>query len=379
VAGRRHGRRRAQRESGFPALETYLAQRVLGQADLLARRSTVHDVVAVTDQLRDGLRAEESSHRDPHGVQELIRSLRGAQERAAALKERSARWQHTLGDGVADLNADIDHDLRDRMREITRLAEEEIDDGGDPTRNWDQSRAWISSRSRRRRRRTSSGPRSARGSSPGRSPSTSPRTATGAPGAAHRGVGGGRGGARDARARRRAVEHRAAGPGRAARRLHRHADVRAARHVRRPLADQPVLRRRGAAAGRQDDQRRAAADRQPRQGEAKTAVRRYVDDVTFQVGKDSRDMLRDVQRDLRDHFGELADQLNTSLKDSLATAERSVRTTEGAHAPARRDPRADRGAGAAAAADAHARAGGRRAAGRGARRRCPCPRRDGAP
>jgi len=40
-------------------------------------------------------------------------------------------------------------------------------------------------------------------------------------------------------------------------------------------------------------------------------------------------MLRDVQRDLRDHFGELAEQLNTSLKDSLATAERSVRTTEG--------------------------------------------------
>ena len=31
-------------------------------------------------------------------------------------------------------------------------------------------------------------------------------------------------------------------------------------------------------------------------------MRRYVDDVTFQVGKDSRDMLRGVQRELRDHF-----------------------------------------------------------------------------
>ncbi|MBW0099831.1 hypothetical protein I4I73_27980 [Pseudonocardia sp. KRD-184] len=57
-----------------------------------------------------------------------------------------------------------------------------------------------------------------------------------------------------------------------------------------------------------------------------------MDDVTFQVGKDSRDMLRDVQRDLRDHYSELAEQLNRSLKDSLGTAEKSVRTTEGERA-----------------------------------------------
>jgi ubiquinone biosynthesis protein UbiJ len=58
-------------------------------------------------------------------------------------------------------------------------------------------------------------------------------------------------------------------------------------------------------------------------------VRRYVDDVTFQVGKDSRDMLRGVQRDLRDHFTALAEQLNRSLKESLSSAERSVSTTRG--------------------------------------------------
>jgi ubiquinone biosynthesis protein UbiJ len=50
--------------------------------------------------------------------------------------------------------------------------------------------------------------------------------------------------------------------------------------------------------------------------------------VVFQVGKDSRDMLRDVQRDLRDHFGALAEQLSTSLRDSLAAAERSRKAGE---------------------------------------------------
>jgi len=73
-----------------------------------------------------------------------------------------------------------------------------------------------------------------------------------------------------------------------------------------------------------DERRRVVARRQ---AEAKMVVRRYVDDVSFQVGKDSRDMLRGVQRDLRDHFTTLAEQLNRSLKDSLSSAERSVTTT----------------------------------------------------
>ena len=86
-----------------------------------------------------------------------------------------------------------------------------------------------------------------------------------------------------------------------------------------------VAQRAGTAALR--DERKRITSR--RQTEARAAVRRYVDDVTFQVGKDSRDMLRGVQRDLRDHFTELAEQLNRSLKESLTTAERSVKTSQG--------------------------------------------------
>jgi hypothetical protein len=66
-----------------------------------------------------------------------------------------------------------------------------------------------------------------------------------------------------------------------------------------------------------------------RQTEARTAVKRYVDDVTFQVGKDSRDRLRLVQRDLRDHFTAQAEQLNRSLQESLQAAERAVKASTG--------------------------------------------------
>ena len=56
-------------------------------------------------------------------------------------------------------------------------------------------------------------------------------------------------------------------------------------------------------------------------------MRRYVDDVTFQVAKDSRDLLRAVQRDLRDHFTAQAEQLKRSLQESQQAAERAVKAS----------------------------------------------------
>ncbi|OOK69023.1 isoniazid-inducible iniA domain protein [Mycobacterium kansasii] len=51
--------------------------------------------------------------------------------------------------------------------------------------------------------------------------------------------------------------------------------------------------------------------------EAKTNVRRFVDDVSFVVGKESRDRLKMIQRTLRDHYREIANELTRSLNESL--------------------------------------------------------------
>jgi len=51
--------------------------------------------------------------------------------------------------------------------------------------------------------------------------------------------------------------------------------------------------------------------------EAKTNVRRFVDDVAFVVGKESRDRLKGIQRQLRDHYREIAHQTTRSLNESL--------------------------------------------------------------
>ncbi|MFP5313205.1 MAG: Isoniazid-inducible protein iniA, partial [Actinomycetes bacterium] len=61
-----------------------------------------------------------------------------------------------------------------------------------------------------------------------------------------------------------------------------------------------------------------------RQGEAKALVRRQLDDVTFQVGKQLKDRLRLVQRTIRDHFTDIADEYHRSLSDSVAAAQKAA-------------------------------------------------------
>jgi hypothetical protein len=57
-------------------------------------------------------------------------------------------------------------------------------------------------------------------------------------------------------------------------------------------------------------------------------VRKHIDEVQFQVGKDSRDMLRRTHRTLRDHFTALAEEMQTSMAESVAAAQGAVKATQ---------------------------------------------------
>jgi replication fork clamp-binding protein CrfC len=324
----REGRTEFDAESGFPELMRFLRQRVVGQADMLARRSTVNDVLAVTGQLVAGLRSEQSAQRNPEQVHQLIGDLTESQSRSAALKERSARWQQTLNDGVVDLNADIDHDLRDRMRDIVRLAEEEIDGSGDPIKIWDQLSVWaeqqvataVSANFLWATQRAqwlaeqvaehfsedreaalpalhtdaSDGLKSVRGMSL----RDDERWTIGRK--ALTGLRGGYGGVL----------------------MFGLLGTIVGMSLINPFSIGAGLLMGGRAIS--DERKRIIARRQ---SEARRVIRRYVDDATFQVAKDSKDMLRQVQRDLRDHFMGHAEQMNRSLKESLQAAQRSVESS----------------------------------------------------
>ena len=132
-------------ESGFPELVAYLRQKILGQTERLQRRSVAQDLISAMDHLRLSLKSELSALENPDGAPEMLAELETAKERAGELRRRSSRWQVTLNDGMSDLIADMEYDLRDRLRSILRDAEQSID-AGDPGPQWEQFVHWLEQR-----------------------------------------------------------------------------------------------------------------------------------------------------------------------------------------------------------------------------------------
>jgi len=327
-------------ESGFRPLVEFLLRRVVAQADDLARRATSQDVLAIADQLATGMKAELAVQQDPEQLEALVAELTRAKSRADELKQRSSRWQITLNDGVADLQSDIDYDLRDRLRAIGREAEQLLDDA-DPADTWDQFVDWFHQQ-------------------------VSKAASANFVWAAER-------------ARWLAgqvADHFAEGADLVLPELRfdqSHSMAQKVDPLARPdledikggnklitgmrggyggmlmfgmlgtLAGLPIFA--GAPAGIllgiktvRDEKKRLL---QRRQAEAKMAVRRHIDEVTFQVGKDSRDMLRGAQRQLRDHFSALAEEVSTSLQSSVLAAQNAVKTTSSERETRIRDLKAE--------------------------------------
>ena len=62
--------------------------------------------------------------------------------------------------------------------------------------------------------------------------------------------------------------------------------------------------------------------------EAKMNMRRFVDEVSFVVSKESRDRLKGIQRQLRDHYRAIANQATRSLNESLQATIASAKLQE---------------------------------------------------
>jgi dynamin family protein len=317
-------------ESGYPVLVTYLRDRILGQAEELARRSTGHDVLSVCEQLTATMRAELSAQENPEKAHELVAQLEKARGAATRLKERTARWQVTLNDAVTDLTADIDHDLRDRLRTVMREAETLADDA-DPADVWDQLAKWV-----QHQVTTAASANFVWASE--RADALARRVAELF--------------AEDGQVALPQLPVATAGPAPRVAALER-PDIQ-----RMSFGEKALSGLRGGYGGGlmffmplslipglaiaapfaaiggalllgtkqvRDEKKRAL---QRRKGEAKMLVRKHIDEVQFQVGKDSRDLLRRTHRTLRDHFTTLAEEMQTSMAESVAAAQSAVKATQ---------------------------------------------------
>jgi hypothetical protein len=326
-------------ESGFKPLVDYLLHKVVAQSDELARRSTSHDVLSMADQLSAGMKAELAILEDPEKVNALVEDLTKAKARADELKQRSSRWQITLNDGVADLQSDIGFDLRDRLRTIQREAEQLIDDS-DPAEVWDQFSDWfhqqISSAASANfvwaaeRARWLAG-QVAEHFSEGADTSMPELRFD------DEGIAG-----KVDQLEKPEVEQIGRG-GQLLKGMQGGYGGMLMFGMIGTLAGLPIFA--GAPAGVllgikavRDEKKRML---QKRRGDAKNGVRKHIDEVTFQVGKDSTDMLRRTQRQLRDHFSALAEEMSTSIAASVQAAQNALKTNTSGREKRIRDLKAE--------------------------------------
>ncbi|MCD4851326.1 dynamin family protein [Arthrobacter sp. AK01] len=311
-------------ESGFPALITHLRNNIVGEAARIQRRSVGHDLLTVTENLRLALQAELGALENPEGTPQMIAGLTAAKEDADALRKRSARWQITLNDGIGDLIADMEYDLKDRLRRIQREAELAIDNG-DPGPAWEQFTQWLEQSTAAAVSDTFvwTSERAQWLATQVADHFSEEEVALPALKVADTG------GVLDPVADIQEMESGRLGP------------------LQKVLIGMrgsyggvlmfglltgifgmalinPLSVGAGLLLGRKAFREDKAARLKQRQSEAKILVRKHVDDVVFQVGKQLKDRLRLVQRATRDHFTEIAEEHHRSLAESVAAAQKAA-------------------------------------------------------
>lgn len=307
-------------ESNFPAIVKFLSEKVLGRENDRIRDQVLAEVRSAAEHLTMTVETELSSINDPEARDALNADLERRKQEAQDALQHTALWQQVLNDGINDLTADVDHDLRARFRAITQHTEHVIDDC-DPTQHWAEIGAeledavatavgdnfvWAYQRAE------------ALAQEVGRTFMEAGLDAVKMPQINARDMGAGFG---EMKSLSR-LEAKPIGKG--------HKVVTGMRGsyggvlmfgMLTSFAGLGMFNPLSLGAGLVLGRKAYKEDMENRmlrvRNEAKTNVRRFVDDVSFVVSKESRDRLKGVQRQLRDHYRDIANQTTRSLNESL--------------------------------------------------------------
>jgi len=307
-------------ESGFADLLRFVSEQVGGGAANRMVAEASAEVVAACDQIAAQFEAERAALADPEAAQRVIDGLNATKERVEALRTAAAKWSQTLTDGVADLTSDIDHDLRNRIRHITQEADDAIENV-DPADTWGEMEAWLQARvsyevlANYALLRQRADDLSEQVGAHFREASGEVFNELGVYNPAPV--------ASQARIEHK-IELEKMKAGKQAMVALRSAYGGALMFTMLSslagIALGPISIGIGLVMGHKglrDEKKRQLLNRRT---QGKNAMRRYCDEVNFVMSKDSRDTLRRIQRQLRDHYSALAEELNRSNAESLAAA-----------------------------------------------------------
>ncbi|RSM70291.1 GTP-binding protein [Kibdelosporangium aridum] len=309
-------------ESGFPDLIQRLRTDVLPVAsnpsarqNFAAMTGTV--LAELVGQVNKELAARPDDRNSP-----AVAEYMDAQKKMADLRRRSTKWQNVLADEMADLVADLEYDLRDRTRKILREVDNAYDEA-DPAKTWDQFEEWLNENLTEAAQtnfnwlverswwvadrvaecfpeRTDLLPDSVIPADADLDPGDPNRPKLEAFTVGQKVFSGMRGS---------------------------YGGVLMFGLIT-SLAGLPLLNPisigAGLALGAKGIGEDGEARLKRRQQAAKTAAQRHVDDFFLRFSKDCKDAARRIQRGLRDHFAELAEQLQQGLADAAAAAQKSA-------------------------------------------------------
>src|SRR5215212_5571730 len=122
-------------ESNFPAIVKFLSEKVLSRENDRVRDQVLAEVRSAAEHLTLTADSELAALNDPDARDRLQAELERRKTEAQDALQQTALWQQVLNDGIADLTADVDHDLRGRFRVISQHIEKVID-GCDPAHHW---------------------------------------------------------------------------------------------------------------------------------------------------------------------------------------------------------------------------------------------------
>jgi replication fork clamp-binding protein CrfC len=315
-----HSDKELNEESNFPAIIRFLHDSVLSRQNDRIRDQVLAEIRSAAEHLTLKVDSELSALNDPDTRDRLRDELERRKEDAQEALQQTALWQQVLNDGIADLTADVDHDLRARFRAITQHTEKVIDEV-DPTNHWAEigteledavatavgdNFVWAYQRAE------------ALAEEVGRTFVEAGLEAVKMPQIDARDMGAGLG-------ELKSMAKLEAKPIKAGDRV-----VSGLRGsfggvlmfgMLTSLAGlgmfNPLSLGAGAMLGRKAYKEEMENRMLRIRSEAKMNMRRFVDDVAFVVGKESRDRLKGMQRQIRDHYRGIANQATRSLNESL--------------------------------------------------------------
>lgn len=311
-------------ESGFDPLMRWLARSVIKVGRQRTSTLVGSQVAEMAEQLAEPFRVQRTilAADDPSA---LTDALAAAKERVDALKATGGKWSSTLGDRFGDLQSDVDHDLRLRMRDLNRKVDEMID-GFDPAEAWAEFEPWLY-------RETGAAVTENYALLVDRVRELVVEVSE---------VFGDDASGAEFTARMSVAEDLvgSVGPGAAV-------AVQKAGFVAESMAvlrggysvgmfstwaglagialTNPVSAALAVVMGRKGLRDERSRQLGQRRAQAKAAARRYVDEVNFCVGKDSRDTMRHLQRDLREHFAARVEEANRTAAATLAAAQAAAK------------------------------------------------------